>query len=231
MAKDGTNSVRVKSRRVSAAERVTAKLRLAILRGELLPGDHIRQEMWADRLRVSRLPIREALKVLASEGLCEHDPHRGYFVAKLDVTELSQIYWMRRMLEPELIRTMRWPTEAELQGLREHARTAEDSLRSEDIARAMDAERSFDYRIFDFSSLNIVAREVKRLWALLDPYRFLIFSHPDALRRITDRHEAFLSALVRQDREALTKVVLDTQERMISDFTCGPFISADATVS
>ena len=62
-----------------AAQRVAAALQDAIRTGDLLPGEHIRQEVWADRLAVSRLPIREALNTLAADGTVEHDPNRGYF--------------------------------------------------------------------------------------------------------------------------------------------------------
>lgn len=206
------------SRHVNAAEQVAAGLRRAILGGELMPGDHVRQEVWAERLKVSRLPVREALKVLASEGLCSHDRHRGYFVATLDVGEISQIYWMRRQLEPALATTMRWPGAAELRAITVRARQMEDALRSGDLLRAMEEERTFDYGIFDLSTKTIVAREVKRLWSLLDPYRLLAFSGPDAYPRIVDRHRGFLDALRAQDAAALTGAMLRTHERMLDNF-------------
>jgi len=61
---------------------VVNRLREAILAGELSPGEQIRQADWADRLGVSRVPIPEALKALAAEGLLNHDHNRGYFVVR-----------------------------------------------------------------------------------------------------------------------------------------------------
>ena len=55
--------------------RVAAYLREAILGGELKPGDRIRQEEVAERLGASRLPVREALRMLEAEGLTEHEAH------------------------------------------------------------------------------------------------------------------------------------------------------------
>lgn len=216
--------------RSNAAERVTTSLRKAILRGELRPGDYVRQEKWAARLKVSRLPIREALKMLASEGLVTHDPHKGYSVAKLDVAEMSQIYLMRRLLEPELVRTLRWPTRRELEQLRELARSSERALADRDPVRCMELERTIDYRVYDLSPLNVVVREVKRLWELIDPYRFLVFSEPERFygpdNGLVVRHARIFDALDAQDRDALEAAFVRNYETMIGYFQHQPFVES-----
>ncbi|MDQ1663222.1 MAG: hypothetical protein QOJ68_3202, partial [Blastococcus sp.] len=60
-----------------AAARVAGYLREAILSGQIAPGEWIRQEEVAERLGASRLPVREALRILEAEGLAEHERHRG----------------------------------------------------------------------------------------------------------------------------------------------------------
>lgn len=216
--------------RSNAAERVTTSLRKAILRGELRPGDYVRQEKWAARLKVSRLPIREALKMLASEGLVTHDPHKGYSVAKLDVSEMSQIYLMRRLLEPELVRTLRWPARRELEQLRELARSSERALADRDPVRCMELERTIDYRIYDLSPLNVVVREVKRLWELIDPYRFLVFSEPERFygpdNGLVVRHARIFDALDAQNRDALQAAFVRNYETMIGYFQHPPFVES-----
>jgi DNA-binding GntR family transcriptional regulator len=214
-------------RKTNAAERVTASLRKAILRGELRPGDYVRQEKWAARLRVSRLPVREALKILGSEGLVVHDPNRGYSVAKLDVAEMSQIYLMRRLLEPELVKTLRWPGQRELAQLRELGLAAERALAEQDPVRCMELERTIDYRIYDLSPLNVVVREVKRLWELIDPYRFLVFSDPErfygADRGLVMRHRRIFDALEARDRDALQAAFTRNYDAMMEYFQHSPF--------
>ena len=64
--------------RVTAAATVLAELRRAISTGELAPGQQLVQESLAERLGVSRVPLREALQVLEGEGQVLHEPHRGY---------------------------------------------------------------------------------------------------------------------------------------------------------
>ena len=91
-------------RRQTAQDTVLAALRADILDGTLAPGDQIVQESLADRYGVSRVPLREALKTLESEGQVAYYPHRGYFVTELSVADLLEVYRLRALLEAEAIR-------------------------------------------------------------------------------------------------------------------------------
>jgi DNA-binding GntR family transcriptional regulator len=84
---------------VSAQQATHEKLRSMIFAGELRAGQRLGQEEIARRLGVSRLPVREALNRLATEGLVELKPRRGFFVASLDVQEIEDIFEMRALLE------------------------------------------------------------------------------------------------------------------------------------
>src|SRR5262245_37476772 len=84
---------------VSAQQAAHERLRAMILSGELQAGQALRQEEIARQLGVSRLPIREALNRLATEGLVELKPRRGFYVASLDVDEIEDIFDMRALLE------------------------------------------------------------------------------------------------------------------------------------
>src|SRR6202171_3745035 len=76
-----------------------AELRDAILRGELAPGMKILQEATAQQLGISLIPLREALKTLASEGVVTYHPQRGYFVTELPAAAIADIYVVRDLLE------------------------------------------------------------------------------------------------------------------------------------
>lgn len=78
---------------------VTANLRKAILNGTLKKGDRLIQEEWAERLEVSRMPIREALTKLQIEGLVEMVPHKGAIVTPITRDDIEEIYHTRSMLE------------------------------------------------------------------------------------------------------------------------------------
>ncbi|MEU8225394.1 GntR family transcriptional regulator [Kribbella sp. NPDC048915] len=79
---------------------VARSLRDAIHSGELEPGARVRQETVAAELGVSRIPVREALRQLESEGLVVIVPNSGAKVAVLDFEEYAEIYKMRERLEP-----------------------------------------------------------------------------------------------------------------------------------
>lgn len=78
---------------------VTKSLRKAILNGTLKKGDRLIQEEWAERLEVSRMPIREALTQLQMEGLVELIPHKGAIVTPITRDDIEEIYHTRALLE------------------------------------------------------------------------------------------------------------------------------------
>ncbi|HEY2192703.1 MAG TPA: GntR family transcriptional regulator [Actinomycetospora sp.] len=83
-----------------ASERAQVALRDAILRGELAAGARLGEVELAERLGVSRTPVREALSRLAAEGLVEVHPHRGARVVSFSAQDLDGIFDVRLALEP-----------------------------------------------------------------------------------------------------------------------------------
>ena len=84
----------------AASRRVADHLRAEILGGGIGPGERVRQEEIAQRLGASRLPVREALRMLEAEGLVEHEANKGARVPRLGRHEVDVIYRMREQLEP-----------------------------------------------------------------------------------------------------------------------------------
>ncbi len=82
------------------AQMVAQELRREIFEGALSPGAPVRQAAVAERLGVSRLPVREALRLLETEGLVVQRPNSGARVAILDFDECLEIYRIRERLEP-----------------------------------------------------------------------------------------------------------------------------------
>jgi DNA-binding GntR family transcriptional regulator len=83
---------------------VTNAIRTAIIQGKLAPGEPLGQEYLANLFGVSRVPIRECLKQLASEGLVEVEPHKGAVVARLSLDELDELYGIIWSLETLAVR-------------------------------------------------------------------------------------------------------------------------------
>ena len=77
---------------------VADQIRAAIVDGRFKPGEWLRQERVAQELGVSQMPVREALKELAAEGLIEHVPYRGVRVVALSVEDIEDLYEHRAFL-------------------------------------------------------------------------------------------------------------------------------------
>jgi len=83
----------------SRSESVVVELRDMIMRGEFAAGFHLQENPLAERMGVSRTPIREALNMLAKEGLLEPGPKRGYKIRTFSIDEIVEAYEVRAALE------------------------------------------------------------------------------------------------------------------------------------
>ena len=90
-------------RATSTPDLIAETLREEILRGEVAPGQALRQEELAERFGVSRLPVRDALLRLEAQGLVHVYPNRGAFVVSLSADEVTEIYEMRLLLEGDIL--------------------------------------------------------------------------------------------------------------------------------
>lgn len=193
------------SRSASTAE----QLRKHILRGLLLPGEHLGQAELATRFNMSKVPVREALKQLCAEGLLSHDHNRGYFVAPLDFDEGIQLYRLRRWVESSLLRTVRWPTAAELRHLKALSQQAQDLVEGRDREGWFAALMQLRYDIFGLSPYRTLLAEAMRLWTLTDRYRALL-----PASRSPAGEKGLVAALEARDRDQLLKAYWDERDRV-----------------
>ncbi len=181
-------------------------LREMIVRRQLAPGAQIRQVELASRLGLSRSPLRQALSALETEGLVTHEQQRGYFVARMSVDHLSQIYRMRELLETELLRTVRVPEASELAPLAARNDEIAAAMADGDVAGMLVANRAFHFALFELSPLGAIRQDVERLWNTSEPYRATYLWQPTTRRRIIREHEQMLAALARGDRTRLVQI-------------------------
>lgn len=83
----------------SSSARVSEELRRLIITGEILPGERIRARDIAERLDVSHIPVREAMRQLDGEGLIDYREQRGAVATDVSLTELHELYDIRRHIE------------------------------------------------------------------------------------------------------------------------------------
>jgi DNA-binding GntR family transcriptional regulator len=182
-----------------ASARIAAHLRNAILRGELRPGDRIRQEEVAEQLGASRVPVREALRMLEAEGLTEHEAHKGARVPRLTQHEVDMIYQMRERLEPlALIESLNHLSDQDL------ARAAElqDQIEvNEDLDRFLELDRAFHLLTYTGCTLDPLMSMVIRLWNSTQHYRraFVALGGPGRMWVVNAEHRLILDAVERRD--------------------------------
>jgi DNA-binding GntR family transcriptional regulator len=89
----------------SLVELAVARLRYVILSGTVDPGARLVEEQLTRQLGISRAPLREALRLLAEQGLVEHTPRRGSRVANLSGRDVAELYQLRDVLEQHVVRS------------------------------------------------------------------------------------------------------------------------------
>jgi DNA-binding GntR family transcriptional regulator len=182
---------------------IAAGIREMINDGVLIPGGPLLQLELAVRFGVSRAPVREALKLLMAEAAVEHDPNRGFQVARLSSVEARQLYRIRRLLESELLRTVCWPTPSQLTVLRATLGSLDAGLAASARADWLIAHSQFHTLVFGLSPERAIAREVLRLIRQTDRYRALAprASWGSEFPATPEYH--LVDALAAHDRDAL----------------------------
>ena len=203
MAAEHSQETQHRSRKAQGAMgRALRQIKDMIVSGELNPGEQIRQEEMALKLAVSRVPLREALNVLADQGLLYHRPHQGYFVTKRDPGQFAQIRRMLHLLENELMATIAWPGTEELNRLRHLNAQMQHCVDAADIQQLIELNQQFHFAIFSLSPNRLIMDEVARLWALIEPGMWDKFdTHAQRLQTLME-HDQLIQALTEQDRAA-----------------------------
>lgn len=187
---------------MTGLEKSVVGIREMILSGELLPGERLLQADLADRLNVSRVPIREALSRLHAEGLLTHKPNTGFTVVRFTSDELSEVYLMRELLETELLRTLQFD-DIDTGCLLQINRELQAIIPKDATDRYQQLNRKFHLAIFSSSPLELVRSEVGRLWNMSAYYRSLYLLITEDASHLCAEHDAMIEAIFREDRDAL----------------------------
>lgn len=185
---------------VTAQEGVLRELRLQIASGKLSPGQQVIQDALAASLGVSRVPLREALKVLEGEGQVIYHPHRGYFVADLSVADLVEVYRIRSILEDEALRVgVPLLTNEDIEYLEDILVDVEAAAKTGNVTAVTAANRRFHFAIFEASNMPRLVRMIRNQWDATDAYRGVYFATPANLAHMNTEHRSMIAALVARD--------------------------------
>src|SRR5215471_10451736 len=141
---------RTQINRISVADQVAALLRQRILDGEFRPGTQLQELPLASSLGVSRNTMREAVRILALEGLLRRNLHRGVVVSQLSLRDVEEIYQLRRMLELPAVLSARRADPELLKQIRAELQAYEDAVRVRDWPRAVRHDLHFHSLIIRF---------------------------------------------------------------------------------
>jgi DNA-binding GntR family transcriptional regulator len=185
----------------AAGARIAAEVREAILNGEHAPGTRIRQEDLAGRHGASRVPVREALRMLEAEGLVTLVANTGAWVSSLSLAECEEMYQIRERLEPLLLRlNVPLMTEPTIDALERRADAME---RSDDVEQFLRLDREFHLSCYTAAETSVLGEMVLNLWNRTQHYRraFTRVFRSEGDRSVHHEHHLLVSAIRRRDAD------------------------------
>jgi DNA-binding GntR family transcriptional regulator len=189
-------------------EDVVSRIRAILLDGDIAPGARIPERDLCDRLQISRTPLREALKVLAAEGLVQLLPNRGARAARLtdkDVRDLFEVCQGLEALAGEL--ACERITDADIAAVAgAHAAMAQH-YRDRDLAQYYRCNRAIHEAIVAAAGNPVLAALYTSVTARIRRARYVAPMKPHRWAQALAEHEAILNALQRRDGIGLAHIL------------------------
>ncbi|NYT21998.1 GntR family transcriptional regulator [Alcaligenaceae bacterium] len=175
-------------------------IRSAIQGGQLKPGERLREVELAESIGLSRTPIREALARLESEGLIVHDATRGIMVAELDYSMVTELYYMREVLEGTAARlTAQHASEVEISILEDLCRQYEAALGNEEQLAV--SNRQFHDTLYRCSHNRYLVNMLTVLHDALSLLGSTTLGNPERAAETLKEHEAVVDAIRNRDAD------------------------------
>ncbi len=202
-------------------------MRAAILNGHYKPGEWLRQERLAQDFGVSQMPVREALKELAAEGLIEHVPYRGARVIVFSIDDVLDLYSHRAFLESRAASiAAEIATVEEVSALEGLQAAMEENSAPETVQKYRELNRRFHQSIYQASRREYLIRTLNQMWATFPTMLIANFAataaQPLPERDATDtaEHRTIIAGLKSHDstaaEQAMRKHILVTAEQLVS---------------
>ena len=181
-----------------------------ILHLELPPGASISEIDTAEKYKISRTPVRDAFKRLEREGLLEIRPHIGTFISLIDLNAVSDILYIREVLEYSVLSDLAQIYEPS-QGLRiqlvlqEQKELLESNLPIEDLSRAFIlSDNEFHATLFEAAGRKNVIKFLYSYNSQYERFRtFINFNGKDDLQKLYNNHVEIFNCIVNKDLNGL----------------------------
>jgi len=206
---------------------VAEQMRAAILSGHYKPGEWLRQERLAQDFGVSQMPVREALKELAAEGLIEHVPYRGARVLVFSIEDILDLYSHRAFLESRAASiAAKIITPEEVSFLENLQDEMEENSAPHAVIKYRELNRKFHQNIYRASRREYLIRTLHQMWATFPTMLIANFAatsiQPLPERDAVDvaEHKAIISALKQRDssaaEQAMKRHIQVTAEHLVT---------------
>lgn len=196
-------------------------LRQGILTGELKPGERLMEIHLANRLGVSRTPIREAIRKLELEGLVIMIPRRGAEVAQITEKNLQDVLEVRRELDAFAARlACQRMNEEQMGELKEAAEAFERAVETKDATIIAKADVAFHDIILKSTENDRLIQLVNNLAEQVYRYRFEYVKDKTSHNRLIQEHRNICESIVNRDEKAAAAAVgihVDNQEKSIRE--------------
>ncbi len=197
-----------KVERANVRHQLLCQLRQAIIEGRLAPGQTLTQEELAKGYRVSRQPVRQALEVLATEGLIVRLANGGAMVAPLELDFVRDLYEVRAQLEILAIeRSTASITSVELAQLERLAQEAKQSLKRKDLMKLIRLDQRFHQLIYKASGNRVLQEGLDRYWSQLGRVMHAVLLIPEYPVEIWHQHIEILNALKAHNKTMAAKLM------------------------
>jgi GntR family transcriptional regulator, rspAB operon transcriptional repressor len=185
-------------RRVKLSDQAYEALRRMIVRGELAPGARLSEPDLTDQLGIGRTPLREALLLLAREGLIHLLPQSGSFVSEIDIERVREAQFIREHLECGIIRQV--ATCVDRHGLGDIRRLLERQDEAcDEPDRFYDLDEDLHATFCRIAGRPGVWRLIQQSKMHMDRVRRLSLPMEDQIPRLIGQHRAILDALGQGD--------------------------------
>ena len=197
-------------------------LRRAILRGELKPGERLMEIQLANKLGVSRTPIREAIRKLELEGLVLMIPRRGAEVAEITEKNLRDVLEVRCALEELAVQLACDRMDEEgLVRLKAAAEKFREVLDSDDITQIAQADVLFHDVIYTATDNKRLIQLLNNLREQMYRYRVEYLKNNEVYEQLLEEHEFLIQAVIKHDKAQAKDIIcrhIDNQEKAIAEF-------------
>ncbi|MCK5351495.1 GntR family transcriptional regulator [bacterium] len=186
----------------SLVESIVEDLQDKIIMGQLKPGQRMVEAELCEKMGISRSPLREAFRVLESQGFLAHEPRKGMHVSRVSLAELENIYAIRANLES--LATKLAVQNGDPQALEELKK-----LHHEMIRRAEEGDTGAYHQLnLKFHGILTKASRNQRLTELIDTfvkqtnrYRVVVFATPGKLQASIQNHEELIRSFEKGDAQ------------------------------